>query len=325
MLRLLLPLFLLATSGVSCNKAENSLSGPGIHTGTLYYSSADELIRYDFETQSESTVFDGGDSYTVDPDKGKFAWYENDFYAQTTLVHIHDLEKPSDFGSIEIPAILESAPEFAPDEDLLGALARSTDEQDHRKDLLLFNYHGQVIGRIPHVKDYAFSPNGKDLIISAEALNEKGEAAGSALAIIKNYRGADQHSLTIREFADYAQLPSDIAVSPNSSHVAYTHLDHLYTASLKEEAPPRQVTQSRFRELDASWSPDGDYLVFTASAEGDFSTDCGELRIVPAHPATPVPVPENAWNNAPADPMQPVNGNGKVIHSCGSESIYWVD
>src|SRR5690606_24618445 len=110
----------------------------------------------------------------------------------------------------------------------------------------------------------------------------------------------------------------------SSAHAAYTYRDHLYTSALQEGSVSLQVTTSRFTELDAAWSPDGKFLVFTASAEGDFSTGCGELRIVTAHPASPVEVPENAWDNAPADPMQPVNSDGKVIHSCDSESIYWV-
>lgn len=327
MFRFILSLVLLATSAASCSKDDDGPEAPDspeIHTGSLYYSSANALIRYDFDNREETIIFDGGDHYSIAVGKGKFAWYKNDFYERTTRVQIHDLNAPDGFEALEVQAILESTPEFAVNEDLLGALARSSDAPDTRTDLLLFDYQGGIIGRIPHVKDFAFCPNGKDLLISAEALNEKGEALGYALALIKNYRGADQESYTIAEFAGYSQLPTDIAVSPGSTHAVYTHSDHLYTTTLEEAAVPLQVTQSRFRELDACWSPDGEYLLFTANAEGDFTTDCGELRIVPARPGSPVTVPENAWDNAPADPMQPVNGDDKVIHSCGSESIIWV-
>ncbi|QEC51601.1 hypothetical protein FRZ59_04045 [Anseongella ginsenosidimutans] len=311
-----------ALLGVSCSKGEDPLPATGIQAGSLYYSAADELMRFDFKTKQETLVFSGGSSYTISAAQEKFAWYKNDFAEQTTRVQVHDLEAPSGYESIIISATLESTPEFAPGEELLGALAESLDEPDLRKDLVLFNYHGAIIGRVPHVKDFSFSPNGKDLLISAEALNPGNEVEGYALALIKNYRSDDQQSITIREFPDYSQLPADISISPDASHVAYTHLDHLYTLELIEEAAPRQITASKFMEVDACWSPDGKYLGFIANVSG--TTDCGEIRIVLSQPAEPVPVPDEAWENAPADPLQPVDNNGKVIHSCGSERIYWV-
>lgn len=316
---------LLVALALSCGKTHDPEEDPGspIREGALYYSSADELMRYDFKTRSETVVFAGGGRYTVSPGKGKFAWARNDFSEQTTKIQIHELGSPDEYQPVTVPAILESTPEFAPAGNLLGALGRSADKPDVRNDLLLIDYEGRITGRVPHVKDFAFSPDGKDLVISAEALDAGGGVAGYALAVVRNYRTPDQKSVTICEFTGYDQLPEDIAVSPNSSLAAYTFLDHLYVVQLKEEAVPRQVTESRFRELDPCWSPDGEYLVFTANAEGSFTTDCGEIRMAPSRPATPVPVPADGWDNTPSSPMQPVDRNGESIHSCGSESIFW--
>ncbi|WP_423146392.1 TolB family protein [Rubrolithibacter danxiaensis] len=142
------------------------------------------------------------------------------------------------------------------------------------------------------------------------------------LALVKDFRSASsQQSIQIWEFADYTQLPEDITISPNSAMAAYTHMDHLYTIPLKQGSNPVQITTSSFKEADANWSPNGNYLVFVANIADN--TDCGEIRVVPSQSAGPVPVPEDGFDNNPADPLQPTTNNGKVIHSCGSESINW--
>lgn len=290
----------------------------------MYYSSADALMRYEFGSRTETVVFEGGDSFTVSPAKGKFAWYDNDFFSSTTHVHVHELSSPADATTIEFAGILESSPELAPGHDLLGALARSSDSPDTRNDLVLFDEQGTVIGRIPHVKDFSFAPNGQDVLISAEAMDGDGDPSGWALALVRDYRSDDQQTVTIGEFAEYDELPTDLAVAPSSTEAVYTQGDHLFTVPLRSSATPRQVTRSRFTEVDAAWSPDGTQLVFVATADGDSDLGCGELRIVPAHPSEPVDVPGAAWDDAPADPGQPVDGEGKVIHACDARGLYWV-
>ncbi|WP_423146393.1 hypothetical protein [Rubrolithibacter danxiaensis] len=172
-------LYSVIASGTACKKSEDKKTGNTTQSGILYYS-ADDLTMYNFKTREEKVIFSGGDHYKLSADGQKFVWYKNNFSDGSTTVQIHSMQNPADFIPISIPAILESTPEFVNGEELLGALARSADEPDTRTDLILFNYHKEIIGRIPHVKDFAFTPDRKDLIVSAEAVNNTGAAIGYA-------------------------------------------------------------------------------------------------------------------------------------------------
>lgn len=208
---------------------------------------------------------------------------------------------------------------------MLNLACSKKDGAVKRQDLVLFSGDNKgVVGRIPHVKAFAILPNGKDLIISAEALNASGAPIGFALAIVKNFQSVDeQENFTIYEYSDYATLPEDIAVSSNGEELVFTQLDHLYTVRIKENARPSQVTQSRFREVDPAWSKDGKYIIFTENTS-EPSVDCGEIRIIPARPQTPISIPEDGVYNEPVDNLQPVDVKGKTIHACGSESYLWL-
>gem|GEM_PF-1248441 len=305
---------------IACGKSNDKSPHHSDQTGFLYYSAADDLIRFDFSTRREISIFSEGNNYRIALDGQQFVWYKNDPWQKTTHIQVHRTQAPDDYFTITLPYLLESTPSFAPNEELLAALTASTDDPITRKDLLLFNYQGENIGRIPHVKDFAFAPNGKDLVIAAEAIN--GTNRGYALAVIKDYRSASsQQSITIHEFADYNLLPTDLAVAPNSSALAFTHSDHLYTVDLVAGATLKQITQSRFKEVDVNWSPNGEYLIFVANVTDNLG--CGEIRIIPSSPKEIIVVPDDGVDNAPADPLQPIDQNGKVIHSCGSENIFW--
>lgn len=321
-----LPLFLLWITGCSKNDDSASDDGAVIKQGTLYYSAADQLIQYDFQSKTEIALFSDGDHYRVSPDAKRFLWYKNNFSAGTTQVQVHSLGDPSDYESINLPYILEQTPRFIPGSNALyAALVRAADGAVKREDLLIFNSHDNTVtGRIPHVKAFAVLPNGQDLILSAEAFDASGTSVGFALAVIKQFQSTSQQSsFTIQTYPDYAQLPEDIAVSPDGQELVFTQTDHLFTVAIKQDTQPRQITQSRFREVDASWSKDGKYIVFTASVS-DPARDCGEIRIIPAHPENPIPIPDDGANNEPVDDLQPTNGQGKVIHACGSESYLWL-
>lgn len=319
---------LLSIGTAGCSKKDDHRPDENgtINQGILYYTAADELIRYDFQSRQEIILFSEGDHYRVSPDAQQFIWYKNNFGEGTTHVQIHNLSTPSEYQVVTLQSIVERTPQFIPGvSNRYVALARAADGTIKREDLILFNSdNNKIFGRIPHVKDFAVLPNGRDLVISAEALDAEGEASGFALAVIKNFQSENsQESSLIHQYADYAQLPSDISVSPNGQQLVFTHLDHLYTVHIQEGATPKQITQSRFREADAAWSKDGKSIVFTGNTAGP-SLDCGEIRIIPANPQNPIPIPEDRADNQPVDSRQPVDTKGKSIHACGSESYVWI-
>lgn len=312
----------------ACSKDDEGLPEKErpIDQGVLYYSAAGELIRYDFSSKKRVSLFSGGDHYSVSQDAKRFIWYKNNFGDGTTSVQVHNSSNPSEYQLITLPYILDQTPKFIPgSENQYVALARAADGAVKRQDLVLFSSDDEVVsGRIPHVKAFAISPNAQDLIISAEAFSPSGEHMGYALAVIKNFRSSSgQESFTISEYPDYETLPEDIAVSANGQELVFTQLDHLYTISIVEDAKPIQITQSRFREVDAAWSKDGNYIIFTANVSNP-ALDCGEIRIIAAHPGSAVPIPEDEVNNEPVDELQPIDTKGKTIHACGSESYLWL-
>jgi len=325
-LYLLLLICILSIYNTGCSKKENEPSdGGSIKQGTLYYSAADELIRYDFQSKQEISLFSDGDHYRVSSEAKRFIWYKNDFSNGVTHIQIHNFSNPSEYDLVTLPYILEHTPQFIPGtNNLYAALARAEDGAIKREDLVLFSSDGnETIGRIPHVKDFTVLPNGHDIVISVEALNTQGEVIGFALAVIKNFRSEnEQQSFTVHEYRDYTQLPTDIAASPNGQQIVFTHSDHLYTVDIKEGAVPKQITQSRFRETDPAWSKDGKYIIFTGNVATQ--ADCGEIRIVPSDPKNPISIPEDGVDNKPVDPLQPIDTKGKVIHACGSESFIWL-
>lgn len=327
-LNLTLFTFLLFIFNIACSKNRGGPSDNGdpIKQGLLYYSAADELIRYDFQSKQEVKLFSEGDHYRISPDAKRFIWYKNNFTDGTTLIQVHNLSNPDEYKPVTLSYILDQTPRFIPGSDhQYVALARADDGAVKRQDLVVFSSdNSSATGRIPHVKAFAILPNGNDLVISAEAFDASGASVGFALAVVRNFRSASgQKSFTIHEYPDYAQLPEDISISPDGRELVFTHLDHLYTVSVQQNGSPKQITQSRFGEADAAWSKDGKYIVFTANTTGP-SYDCGEVRIIPAHPQNPIPIPEDGVNNEPVDDLQPVDVQGKTINACGSESYLWL-
>lgn len=311
----------------ACNNDDDSQvnNGNDNRQGTLYYSAAGELIRYNFQTKQEINLFSEGDQYWVSSDQKRFVWYKNNFYDGTTQVQIHNLTNPTEYQAITLPYILDQTPRTIPGSDQqYTALARAEDGAVERQDLVVFNSDNpNSSGRIPHVKAFSITPGGNDIVIAVEALDEAGSAMGFALAVVKNFRSVEgQSSFIIHEYPNYNQLPTDISISPNGQELVFTQMDHLYTVNIQPEATPKQITTSRFREADAAWSKDGKHIVFTANITGT-TDDCGEIRIIPAHPKEIISVPQDGSDNEPVDELQPVDNSGKTIHSCGSEPIFW--
>ena len=164
-----------------CKKSDPNIQDK---SGTLYYSSANQLIKYDFQSKREIMLFSDGDNYRISENAERFLWYKNNFSEGLTQIQIHDLQTPTEYQTVKIPVIIENTPHFTVGEtNLFAALARAEDDPINRKDLIFFNIKNQINGRIPHVKNFAFLPNGKDVVLSAEALNAQGEPIGYALAV----------------------------------------------------------------------------------------------------------------------------------------------
>src|SRR3546814_10684100 len=125
---------------MACSKNEDSPpdNGGPFKQGTLYYSAADQLTRYDFQSKSEVIVFSGADHYRVSPDARRFMWYKNDFINGTTLDQVHDLSNPEDDEPVTFPYIVKQTPRFIPGSDnQYAALARVVADAIHGKNLIL--------------------------------------------------------------------------------------------------------------------------------------------------------------------------------------------
>lgn len=330
MLALITGTMLFCMSNTGCSKStghpDKGEEGGSIKSGRLYYSAADQLIEYDFSTKKQTTIYSDGDHYSVSPEAKRFLWYKNDFSGGLTHVQIHDLSKPASFSNFTVAAILEATPKFISEKsNLYLALSRAADGAVKRTDLIIFNNEdGKIIGRIPHVKAFCLLSAGQDLAISAEALDPQGNPVGFALAVIKNFQSEqNQENFTIHAYQDYSTLPEDLTPAPQSHQIAFVHQDHLYRVDVQKGATPRQLTSSRFREADPGWSPDGKYIAFTANTP-DASLDCGEVRVIPSNAQNIIDIPEDKPDNEPADPLQPLDIQGKSINACGSEGYLWL-
>lgn len=317
-------MFIAFAFSMSCTKDDNrgDTGQPPSMKGILVYPSADELMVYSFADKTERKVFSEGYGYNVSADGSMFLWFDYDAFESESAVHIHRFDDVESSDSFTAPYAIEKNPDFRPGSESLGMLVKSTDEPLLRTDFHLLDRTGKSLAMVPHVKDFAFSPDGDDLIIAAEALDAQGNPAGYAIATISDFAVEGQAvSKIIRTFADYSTVPVDLAVSPDGNTIAYTFNNHIYTLLLAEGAEHKQVTDSRFNEWDTGWSPDGKYLVLGFSDQAA-TNDCSELRIVPADPPSPVQLVPG-YNNEPVDDLQPTAAGGKVIHGCAIAGIKW--
>ncbi|MGV3764096.1 MAG: TolB family protein [Parapedobacter sp.] len=322
-MRMSLILFIAFAFFMSCTKDDNrgnTGQDPSMK-GTLVYPSADELMVYSFADKIERTVFSAGYGYNVSADGSMFLWFDYNAFESESTIHIHRFDDVESSDSFTAPYAIEKTPDFRPGSESLGVLVKSADEPLLRTDFHLMDRAGKSLAMVPHVKDFAFSPDGDDLIIAAEALDAQGNPAGYAIAKISDFAVEGQAvSNVIRTFADYSTVPVDLAISPDGATIAYTFNNHIYTLLLTKGAEHKQVTDSRFNEWDAGWSPDGKYLVLGFSDQAT-TNDCSELRIVPADPSSPIQLVPG-YDDEPVDDLQPTAG-GKAIHGCAVAGIKW--
>lgn len=294
-------------------------------TGTLYYGSGSKtLMSYVFETQTETSLYkiveSGAYSFMVFPEGDKFAWPDQYNTGQGTWLQIHDLSNPGSYEEVLLTSAnlrhTYSSIELAPAGEVIGALEPA--EESSRNNLILFDTEGNYLFGYPFVKDFAFAPNGTDLVLSME-VRDGGTVAGYAVGVIRNYRSEAPEAYVVKQFADYGQLPEGLSVSPNSSTLAYAYEKHIYTVSLQEGTGHHQITTSGSREWNVRWSPDGNYLAFMYRASGT-SDNMGRVVIVPVHTNDePVQIRTNVNHDVLPDeayapfPLGLETGDGRVV------------
>lgn len=304
--------------------------------GSLYYGSGpDTFYRYDLAAQTETSVYHisetGAFDFTVSPGGKYFAWADDsEATDQGSPVQIHDMDDPVSFEEVFLESAniqyTETSLALAPDGEMIGALVLA--EESNRDDLVFFESDGTFFRGYPLVKAFAFGPNGDDLVVSMEVRPDDGPA-GYVVGVIRNYRDETPEAYIVREFADYNQLPTNLAVSPNSTTVAYAFNGHIYTLPLQEGADHHQITTSGSREWNVRWSPDGDHLVMTFLASG-ISDQTGTVVIVPVHQnEEPVRISTDINHDVQPDeayapfPIQFEDGDGHRVNA-NDPGAFWI-
>lgn len=292
--------------------------------GSLYYASLESLLRYDFSTKQVHKIYNLEYNYAFSSDATEFLSYDVNEYKGETTIRIHPTNHPATYKEVLLPYKLTATPKLIPNSDIIAILVPAEDKPVTRNQLILFNRNGVESGRIPHVKDYGFTTNGRDLIVSAESLDNSGTPDGFAVALVQHFmEPSNTTTIVLDTYVDYQQLPIDLTVSPNNKQVAFSYLEHIYTLSLQKDGKLKQITDSRFLEEDPGWSPDGKQIVFSFQSS-DNITDCGEIRIAPSSPTQPVMQEPGSRDNQPVNDLQPVNRDGKILGCCHTKGILWL-
>src|SRR5690606_38538363 len=138
------------------------------------YPATNELIVYSFADKTERKVFVDGYGYNVSADGDEFLWYDYNPFDDESTIQLHPFGNIESYTALTVPYAVVTAPQFVPHSELIGALVQSADEPFVRNDFHLFDRLGNSIALVRHVKDFAFTPDGQGLVITAEALNSAG-------------------------------------------------------------------------------------------------------------------------------------------------------
>lgn len=162
----------------------------------------------------------------------------------TLMSPIHDADTAAIAQQLTVPLELQKVPELNADRTMLGGLTYAVDENGEsvigRYNLVFFDRNGELAPRlVRRVKDFEFAPDGS-LVASVEL----SDGTPLLVVITGDYMngGSNVEIRDVREFDSYETLPTDIAVSPDTSELAYTHLEHLYTLPLDGSEDQRQMT-----------------------------------------------------------------------------------
>ncbi|MDX2032430.1 MAG: amidohydrolase family protein [Blastocatellia bacterium] len=156
--------------------------------------------------------------------------------------------------------------------------------------------------------NYAFTPDGRELLISYGGKIHAIEVAGGADRVIPF---TARVSLDIGPPLNFpskidqgpvrARLAQNPVVSPDGKRVAFSALAELYTMALPGGKPQRVTRAEHAREFHPSWSPDGEWLAFVTwstqgghiwKARADGSSAPQQLTRTPAFYRDPVWSPD---------------------------------
>jgi Tol biopolymer transport system component/imidazolonepropionase-like amidohydrolase len=131
---------------------------------------------------------------------------------------------------------------------------------------------------------YAWTPDGKSLVIWGEGRIWRADVAGGQSAVVPFTARVEQ---TVNEAVRFPQkvytpefpvkMLRDVATSPDGKQVAYSALGHIYVRPLPT-GEPRRLTSGDGFEFDPSWSADGRRIVYTTWSDSGY----GRVRVTGA-------------------------------------------
>jgi Tol biopolymer transport system component len=123
---------------------------------------------------------------------------------------------------------------------------------------------------------YAFTPDGKEIVLTNDGkLFRLNVASGEMKPIpftaqVSQELGARLYFPSrVEQGPVRARVIQDPTQSPDGKRIAFSALTHLYVMDLAGGKPARVLPQSRTREFQPAWSPDGEWLAYvTWTLEG---------------------------------------------------------